>query len=60
MEIVYDILTGLLAGVALVVFIYFASKYQMKGWLSGAEKFLTNQYKSIKKEENDKKQKQFP
>lgn len=56
MEIVYDIIYGLLAGVALVAFIYFASKYQMKGWLSEAEKFLNNKYLT-KLKKDDKEQK---
>jgi hypothetical protein len=56
-EIIYDIIYGLLAGIALVAFIYFASKFQMKGWLTEVEKFLINQHKSTKKEKDDTEKK---
>jgi hypothetical protein len=57
MDIVYDLIYGLLGGTLLVAVVYFASKFQMKAWLTEVEKFLINQYKSTKKEENDTEKK---
>ena len=52
MEIIYDLLTGLVGGVLLILFIYFASKFQMKAWLDEINKFLENKITKFKKDDN--------
>lgn len=47
-----EILVGAAFGVLFLVFLYFASQVQMKGWLSVIERFLT------KKTENNEQEKE--
>ena len=47
-------------GVVLLIFIYLASGIQARAWLGIFEKYFGDKFNKLKKEDDERKEKQFP